>query len=66
MAVRGLSIPRKPGGNPKHPFISLGGKWLKENGFKIGDKVLIEGSKGNLQIRAIKFLEQEDEKQSTF
>ncbi len=57
MAVRLLTISRKPGSNPEHPFINLGGKWLKENGFKIGDKVLIEGRKGNLQIRAIQFLE---------
>ncbi|MCP4372049.1 MAG: type I toxin-antitoxin system SymE family toxin [Deltaproteobacteria bacterium] len=62
MAVRLLSITRKPGGNPNHPFINLSGKWLKENGFEIGDKVLIEGRKGNLQIRAIQFLEQEDDK----
>ncbi len=57
MAVRLLTISRKPGSNPEHPFINLGGKWLKENGFEIGDKVLIEGRKGNLQIRAIQFLE---------
>jgi hypothetical protein len=58
---RVLSITRKPGSNPNHPFINLSGKWLKENGFEIGDKVLIEGRKGNLQIRAIQFLEQEQE-----
>ncbi len=65
MAVRVLTISRKPGSNPDHPFINLGGKWLKENGFKIGDKVLIEGRKGNLQIRAIEFLEDASSNEKT-
>ncbi len=52
-----LTVTVKPGENPGHPLIFLGGKWLKECGFDIGGKVLVECRRGALNIRAIRFEE---------
>ncbi len=60
MKHRVLTITPKPGDNPNHPFIFLGGKWLKECGFDIGGKVLVECRKGALNIRAIRFVSQDN------
>jgi hypothetical protein len=60
MKHRILTVTVKPGDNPGHPFIFLGGKWLKECGFEIGGKVLVECKSGALNIRAIWF---EDERE---
>ncbi len=59
MKHRVLTITPKPGDNPGHPFIFLGGKWLKDYGFDIGSKVLVECKKGALNIRAIRFINQD-------
>lgn len=60
MRHRILTVTVKPGDNPGHPLIFLGGKWLKECGFEIGGKVLVECKHGALSIRAIRF---EDERE---
>jgi len=60
MELHVLTISRKPSGNPDHPYINIGGKWLEKNGFTIGEKVLVEAKKVNIRIRSIKFTEQED------
>jgi hypothetical protein len=57
MKHRILTVTVKPGDNPGHPLIFLGGKWLKECGFEIGGKVLVECRRGALNIRAIRFEE---------
>lgn len=57
MRHRILTVTVKPGDNPGHPLIFLGGKWLKECGFDIGGKVLVECRRGALNIRAIRFEE---------
>lgn len=59
MRHRILTVTVKPGENPGHPLIFLGGKWLKECGFDIGGKVLVECRRGALSIRAIRFEEDE-------
>jgi hypothetical protein len=61
MKHRILTVTVKPGDNPGHPLIFLGGKWLKECGFEIGGKVLIECKHGALNIRAIRFVGQEED-----
>jgi hypothetical protein len=61
MKHRILTVTVKPGDNPGHPLIFLGGKWLKECGFEIGGKVLVECRRGALNIRAIRFVGQEDD-----
>jgi len=37
VAVRLLTISHKPGGNPEHPYIHIGGKWLKDYGYIFSD-----------------------------
>ena len=60
MKHRVLTITPKPGDNSKHPFIFIGGKWLKDYGFDIGGKVLVESKKGVLNIRAIQFVNDDE------
>ncbi|MEW6585370.1 MAG: SymE family type I addiction module toxin [Nitrospirota bacterium] len=60
MKHRILTVTVKPGDNPGHPLIFLGGKWLKECGFDIGGKVLVECRRGALNIRAIRFEEERE------
>ena len=56
MKNRVLTVTVKPGACPSQPFIFIGGKWLKECGFNIGGKVLVECRQGALNIRAIEFV----------
>lgn len=61
MENRILSVSRKATGTPDNfPFINLSGKWLEKLGFTIGEKVLVQTKKGNIQIRAINFTDQEE------
>ncbi len=62
MAARAhvLTVTFDPDDNHKHPYIYIGGKWLADCCFEIGDRVLDEGRNGNILIRAIQFIEQEE------
>lgn len=39
--------------NQKVPYIRLSGKWLAENGFKIGRKIHVYVKQGNLLLNII-------------
>jgi len=53
MKNRVLTVSVKPGAGPTQPFIFIGGKWLRECGFDIGRKVLVECKAGLLSIKTI-------------
>ena len=60
MKHRILTISRSPSNNPDYPFIKIAGKWLSEIGFTVGNKVLVESKKGTIQIKAIKFISEDN------